>query len=67
MSGPLKPMERRLRVAGIVVLFGLLLEAVSLVWDSPLSFVLVLMGGAALMVAGIVYYLISLVTVHHRQ
>ena len=57
------PIERRIRIASILVIAGLLVEAVSFFWKSPLSFFLFLFGACGLGAAGIVLFLISLVTV----
>ena len=56
-------MERRIRIASILVIAGLLVEAVSFFWKSPLSFFLFLFGACGLAAAGIVLFLISLITV----
>ena len=55
--------ERRIRLAAILVIAGLLVEAASFFWKSPLSFFLFLFGACGLAAAGIVLFLISLITV----
>jgi hypothetical protein len=62
-SGVITPIERRIRIASILVIAGLLVEAVSFFWRSPLSFFLFLFGACGLAAAGIVFFLISLITV----
>jgi hypothetical protein len=58
-----KTMDARIRGASGIVLLGVLVEAVTLVWAGPVSFLVFMLLGCALVVLGIVYYLISLVTV----
>lgn len=54
-------MLRFFRVASAFVIVGLLLEIVSLLWFSPLSFVLFAFVAATLIGLGILIYLASLV------
>ncbi len=55
-------MEKKLRIAGVLIALGLLVELVSLRWNHPLSFMLFLSGGGALMAIGVLFYLWSLVS-----
>jgi hypothetical protein len=57
------PIERRIRTASILVIAGLLVEAASFFWRSPLSYFLFLFGACGLAAAGILLFMISLVTV----
>ena len=57
------PIEKRLQIAAALIILGLLVEAVCLVWARPLAFLIFVGIGMLLMFAGIVFYLISLVTV----
>jgi hypothetical protein len=52
---------RSLRISGVLLILGLIVEAISLVWGKPLSFLLFACIGVLLMFAGIVSYLYSLV------
>jgi len=52
---------RFLRVSSGLIILGLLVEIASFLWFHPLSFVLFILVGAALIGLGIVVYLISLV------
>jgi hypothetical protein len=61
------PLERRLQVAGVFLVLGLLVEALCLVWKGPLAFLLFLGVGGILLFAGIVVYLFSLVSVPPQQ
>jgi hypothetical protein len=53
-------LEKRLRLAGVLLIFGLLVEAICLLWARPLAFILLVCGGGLLCAAGIVVYLYSL-------
>jgi hypothetical protein len=55
-------LERRLQLAGTLLIFGLLVEATCLLWARPLAFILLVCGGGLLCSAGIVVYLYSLVS-----
>jgi len=59
----IRPIERRIRLAAILAIAGLLVEAASFFWKSPLSFFLFLFVACGLVAAGIVLFLISLITV----
>ena len=54
--------SRRLRIAGVLIVLGLIVEALSLIWNHPLSFVAFLSIGGLLLFLGIVVYLTALVT-----
>jgi len=58
-------LERRIRLAAILVILGLVVEGVSFLWSSPLAFFLFLIGACGLAAAGIAIYLASLITVGH--
>ena len=53
--------SRELKIAGILLLAGLLIAIVSLIWRAPLAFLLFAGVGGLLIVAGIVVYLFSIV------
>jgi uncharacterized membrane protein YdcZ (DUF606 family) len=53
--------RRFLQVSSGLIILGLLVEIVSLLWFHPLAFVLFAFVGAALIGAGILVYLVSLV------
>jgi len=46
--------SKRLRASGTLIILGLLVEALSLIWNHPLSFVVFLGLGGLLLLAGIV-------------
>ncbi len=53
--------RRYLQVSSGLIIFGLLVEIFTVLWFSPLSFVLFAVVGVTLMGAGILVYLASLV------
>lgn len=55
------PIQRRLQVAGVLVIVGLHIETITLFWSHPIAFVLFLVPGMLFMLAGILYYLWPLV------
>jgi hypothetical protein len=56
------PFERRLQFSGILLILGLLVEAVCLFWTRPLAFVLFLGIGGLFLGIGILLFLFSLVS-----
>jgi RsiW-degrading membrane proteinase PrsW (M82 family) len=54
-------MNRRLRISGILVIIGLLVEALCLVWSRPIAFVVLVCLGGALIGLGVLLFLYSLV------
>ena len=56
------PMERRLQLSGILLILGLLVEALCLLWTQPIAFVLFLGLGGLLLGLGILVFLFSLVS-----
>jgi uncharacterized membrane protein YczE len=57
-----KPLERRLQLAGILIIFSLLVEIFSFLWNRPLAFLAYIGAGGFLLGAGVLVYLHSLVT-----
>lgn len=55
--------EHRIRLASVLVILGLVVEIVSFLWKSPLAFFLFLVGACGIAAAGILLFLVSLVTV----
>ena len=55
--------EHRIRLASALVILGLLVEVASFLWKSPLAFFLFLVGACGISAAGILLFLVSLVTV----
>ena len=56
-------MERRLRISGILIVLGLLVEALSLIRIHPLAFLGFMFIGGGFVIVGITIYLYSLVSV----
>jgi hypothetical protein len=54
--------ERRLQVSGILLILGLVIEALSLLGSRPFAFLVFLFLGGLLMLSGILLYLYSLVS-----
>jgi len=55
-------LEKRRQVAGVFIVLGLVIEALCLIWSTPIAFVIFVAIGGLLMFAGIVLYLYSLVS-----
>jgi hypothetical protein len=58
---PADSMNGRLRISGILVIIGLLVEALCLVWSRPIAFVVLVCIGGALIGLGVLVFLYSLV------
>jgi hypothetical protein len=54
--------SRSLRIAGLLLLLGLLTEAISLHWSHPLAFIVFVCLGGVFLCAGVLLYLYSLVS-----
>lgn len=57
------PLNTKLRLSGGLIALGLLVQALSLLWNHPLSFIAFIGLGGLLVAAGIVLYLFTLVTI----
>lgn len=62
MNTTLTRLERRLRLAGYLLIVGLLIELVTLRWAHPTAFLFFVLLGGGLMAIGILIYLLALVT-----
>ncbi|MBL8166632.1 MAG: hypothetical protein JNJ50_00670 [Acidobacteria bacterium] len=62
MKTPLTKIERRIRVAGLLIIAGLLVELVTLHWSHPTAFLFFLLLGGTLMGLGIILFLLTLVS-----
>jgi hypothetical protein len=51
---------KKIRIAGLFILLGLVVEGLSLMWNHPLSFVAFLGIGGLLLGVGVVVYLVML-------
>jgi len=54
--------EKRRQVAGVFLVLGLVIEALCLLWPTPIAFVIFVAIGGLLMFVGIVLYLYSIVS-----
>ncbi|MBO0726341.1 MAG: hypothetical protein J2P52_12125 [Blastocatellia bacterium] len=66
MKTPLLKIEKRIRLAGTLLIAGLLVEIVTLRWSHPTAFLFFLLLGGGLMALGIVVYLLSLVSAENK-
>ncbi|HKQ77259.1 MAG TPA: hypothetical protein VJ810_26410 [Blastocatellia bacterium] len=64
-SQPTK-IEKRIRLAGTLLIAGLLVELVTLRWSHPTAFLFFLLFGGALMALGIAIYLLSLISIENK-
>ena len=55
-------MTSRLRIAGVLVFLGLVVELLTLSWNNPIAFLVFLGIGGLLIALGILFYLLSLVS-----
>ena len=55
-------LARRLRLAGLLLGLGLLIEAATLFWPHPTAFLVFLLLGGVLVATGIVLYLFTIAT-----
>jgi membrane protein implicated in regulation of membrane protease activity len=60
-------MDRRLRTSGLLLISGLLVEGLCLLWARPLAFVVLVSLGGALIAAGVLFFLYSLLFVAHAD
>ena len=56
------PIERHLFRAGLLIARGLLVQLVTFVWVHPLAFIVFLVVGCPLVLAGVLLYLYSVVS-----
>ncbi len=66
MNSPTTKIEKRIRLSGILLIAGLLVELATLNWSHPTAFLFFLILGGTLMAAGILLFLLSLVTAESR-
>ncbi len=67
MNSSLTRIEKRIRLAGLLVIAGLLVELVTMNWSHPTAFLFFLLLGGLLMASGIVVYLLTLVSAENRS
>jgi hypothetical protein len=59
-TAPLEAIQPKLRVSGVLLILGIVIELISLLWAKPLAFLLFAFGGGVLL-GGIALYLLFLV------
>lgn len=52
----------QLRISGVLLILGLLVEALPLVWSHPIAFSLLLFIGGGLVLSGIIVFLHTVIT-----
>jgi len=62
MKNHLTRLEKRLRIAGILILAGLLVELATLKWSHPTAFLFFLFLGGSLIAIGMLFYMYSIVS-----
>ena len=72
-GNPLEPeqqnqfINKRLRLAGLLIIIGGVVEGLTLIWNHPLSFLAFIGIGALAITLGIVVYLTALVSPRQRS
>jgi hypothetical protein len=61
------PLERKLQLSGIILILGLVVEALCLLGHGPIAFIIFAGLGGILFTAGIFLYLYSLVSTKAEQ
>jgi uncharacterized membrane protein len=61
MENHAHPIHAKLRVSGMFIILGLIIQALSLLWNHPLSFIAFVTLGGLLLAIGIVLYLLAVV------
>jgi hypothetical protein len=54
--------SRRLRISGVLLILGLLVEGITFRWNTAFSFLAFMLLGGALLLGGILIYLYSLIS-----
>lgn len=62
MTDTASRLVRRLRLAGLLLGLGLLIEAATLFWPHPTAFLVFALAGGTLVVAGVFLYLFAIAT-----
>ena len=58
-------MNRRLRISGLLLILGLLVECLCLLWSRPIAFVVLVGLGGGLIAAGVLFFLYALLLAAH--
>ena len=60
-------MEQRIRISGLLVAAGLLVQMITFIWSNPTAFLVFILIGGTLQAAGMLIYLYSLVSMTSKQ
>ena len=63
MMASANPLEKRLQIAGTMLIVGLLIEATCLLSKGPLAFIVFVAAGGLLLGVGVAVYLLSVVSI----
>jgi hypothetical protein len=63
MQNQANPIHSRLRLSGGFIILGLIVQAFSLLWNHPLSFIAFVTIGGLLLAVGIVLYLLTVLNI----
>ncbi|HKV93411.1 MAG TPA: hypothetical protein VJW20_12760 [Candidatus Angelobacter sp.] len=63
MEKQINPIHSKLRLAGVLIMIGLAVQAISLLWNHPLSFIAFVAIGGLFLGIGIILYLLTLVNI----
>jgi hypothetical protein len=55
-------LEKRLQIAGVLLMLGLMIEAICLFWARPIAFIVMVVVGGLFCGIGVVVYLYSLLS-----
>jgi hypothetical protein len=67
MQTEVNPINAKFRLSGGLIVLGLLVQAISLLWNHPLSFIAFVTIGGLLLTAGIVLFLFTLVNIQAAE
>jgi hypothetical protein len=59
--------ERRIRISGLLIVCGLVIQMITLIWVHPLAFMAFLLVGCPLVAIGVLLFLYSIVTHGHHH
>lgn len=62
-----RSLEKRIRIAGILTIAGLLVELITLRWSHPTAFLVFILIGGSLIFLGIAVYLLSLASLEDHS
>lgn len=63
MENQINPIHSKLRLVGVLIIVGLVVQTLSLLWNHPLSFIAFVSIGGLFLASGIILYLFTLVNI----